>query len=144
MHAGTMGNETAPAQLPRRQGSLYSLGKDGVIKPHIDNIDISNGLAWSIDNKIMYFIDSLARQVYAFDYDIASGSICTSSLFILQCKHLQRTVQLSVTDASVYTCVCHATVTCYSCIFCDLMLWRAVLAMLRTSWCCHEHNVWTR
>jgi sugar lactone lactonase YvrE len=78
-----MGKEIAPAQLERHLGSLYSMGEDHVIKHHIDNIDISNGLAWSLDNKTMYYIDSLARQVYAFDYDISTGSICTSSILYL-------------------------------------------------------------
>jgi len=74
--AGTVGNEIAPAQIDRHQGSLYSFGSDHVIKQHLDQIDISNGLAWSLDNTIMYYIDSLARQVFAFDYDIATGSMC--------------------------------------------------------------------
>lgn len=38
-------------------------------------MSLSNGLAWSPDNKTMYFIDSLAHAVDAFDYDIEQGEI---------------------------------------------------------------------
>ena len=70
-----MGNEKVPTQLERHQGSLYSLGKGNKIRKHLENIDISNGFAWTQDNKSMYYIDSLPRKVYGFDFDIAEGNI---------------------------------------------------------------------
>jgi gluconolactonase len=73
--AGTMGQETEPANPEPQMGSLYSLDKSRTLKKHVDKIDISNGLAWSLDNKTMYYIDSLPRKVYAFDFDLASGTI---------------------------------------------------------------------
>lgn len=73
--AGTMGHEIAPAKLELEQGSLYCLGLDGSLKHHVGKISISNGLAWSADNKTMYYIDSIPRKVYAFDYDIDTGNI---------------------------------------------------------------------
>lgn len=71
-----MGFESVPAEVDRHMGSLYSFGSDHVIKQHIDKIDISNGLAWSLDNTIFYYIDSLSRGVYAFDFNINAGTIC--------------------------------------------------------------------
>lgn len=73
--AGTMGHETAPAQPELHKGHLFSLDLDGKLKTHLDKISISNGLAWTEDKKTMYYIDSIPRQVYAFDYDIENGSI---------------------------------------------------------------------
>lgn len=73
--AGTMGLETEPAKPEPQMGSLYSLDKNRALKKHLDKIDISNGLAWSLDNKIMYYIDSLPRKVYAFDFDLEAGTI---------------------------------------------------------------------
>ena len=71
-----MGHEVTPAVPEREMGSLYSLGQDHIVKEHVGKLDISNGLAWSHDNKIMYFIDSCLRKVYAFDFDIEAGTLC--------------------------------------------------------------------
>ena len=66
---GTMGPETTPAVVELGLGSLYSLEKDGSTHKHLDKLDISNGLAWSADKRVMYFIDSIPRKIYAFDFD---------------------------------------------------------------------------
>ena len=76
MFSGTMAQETAPGQLERYQGSLYSIDADHTVKKHVDKMDISNGLAWSLDNTVLYYIDSLPRKIYAFDFDLSTGSLC--------------------------------------------------------------------
>lgn len=72
---GTMGNEEKPAQPTLEQGTLYSLEVDGSIRAHKEKISISNGLAWSDDCKTMYYIDSIPRKVWAYDFDIKAGTI---------------------------------------------------------------------
>jgi sugar lactone lactonase YvrE len=79
---GTMAEETAPAVLERRQGSLYSLFPDHRVKKYFDQVDISNGLDWSLDHKIFYYIDSLSYSVDAFDYNLQTGQICMYLFFI--------------------------------------------------------------
>ena len=69
-----MGLEKQVAVVEKEQGSLYCIDTDGTIKKHLDKVSISNGLAWSADNKTMYYIDSIPRCVYAFDYDIDTGT----------------------------------------------------------------------
>jgi len=76
-----MGHETAPAQLERFQGSLYSIDANHTVKKHVDKLDISNGLAWSLDNAVFYFVDSLPRKVYAFDFDLLTGSLSKCNVF---------------------------------------------------------------
>ena len=38
-------------------------------------MSISNGIAWSIDWKTMYLVDSIPQLVYAFDYDENTGTV---------------------------------------------------------------------
>ena len=62
-------------------GALYTLNCNLCVCKVLSNIYISNGITWSPDNKIMYYIDSGAyvrtgyNEVWAFDYDILSGTI---------------------------------------------------------------------
>ena len=69
--AGTMAQDESATT-----GSLYCLDVDGTIRTLEDGcITISNGLGWSPDNKIMYYIDSPTKKVVAYDYDGESGMI---------------------------------------------------------------------
>ena len=55
-------------------GALYSFSSnDKNILTHLEDLGISNGLAFSSDNKTMYFIDTMPRKLYCFDYEITSG-----------------------------------------------------------------------
>ncbi len=56
-------------------GSLYMLDANHQVTRRLADVSISNGLAWSVDKTTMYFIDSLAYTVDAFDYDDATGEI---------------------------------------------------------------------
>lgn len=38
-------------------------------------VDISNGMDWSLDHRTFFYIDSLAMSVDAFDYELTSGLI---------------------------------------------------------------------
>ncbi len=51
------------------EGSLYCIDEDKKIDKKIDNTTISNGLAWSLDNTRLYFIDSPTRVVQSYIYD---------------------------------------------------------------------------
>ena len=77
-----MGNkvESAPGVYPEGVGSLYSLDSNLHLQEHIENVSISNGLAWSSDSKIMYYIDTMPKKLYAFDYDNNMGKISKSSI----------------------------------------------------------------
>jgi sugar lactone lactonase YvrE len=74
--AGTMDmNEQDP------NGALYSL--DGKQTTRLlTGITISNGLAWSVDHKTFYYIDTPTREVKAFDYDLATGQIANPRVTI--------------------------------------------------------------
>jgi len=58
-----------------QSGSLYSLGADGSLQVLIHPVGISNGLAWSPDQRTLYYIDTPTRLVMAYEYDLATGRI---------------------------------------------------------------------
>jgi len=58
-----------------RSGALYRLGPDLACERVLDGLGISNGLAWSPDDRAMYFIDTLNRRVDAFDFEGETGGI---------------------------------------------------------------------
>lgn len=72
---GTMGKEKAPAIMEVPQaGCLYSVECDGTFRKRDEKIDLSNGLAWTADDRTMFFIDSTPYYIYAYDFDIATGN----------------------------------------------------------------------
>ncbi|MBI5945418.1 MAG: SMP-30/gluconolactonase/LRE family protein [Chloroflexi bacterium] len=62
-------------------GALYSFD-GGQVTRLLDCIRISNGLAWSVDHKTFFYIDTPTREVKAFDYDIANGQIANPRVAI--------------------------------------------------------------
>ena len=74
--AGTMDmNEKNP------NGSLYSFDGKSVTKL-FDNVTISNGLTWSPDYKILYYIDTPSHEVKAFDYDLETGEVANMRVVV--------------------------------------------------------------
>jgi len=59
-------------------GALYCLDVDLRVSCKIPGVSISNGLAWSADERMMYYVDSPTRQIVAYDYDRSSGAIAHS------------------------------------------------------------------
>jgi len=56
-------------------GSLYCIDKDLNYRRTVTDVTVSNGISWSPDNKILYYIDSPTREVKAYEYDIKNGEI---------------------------------------------------------------------
>jgi len=64
------------------QGSLYRMDADLSVHKMLGDIAISNGIVWSLDATTMYYIDSLAYTVRAFDYAVATGDITNERVVI--------------------------------------------------------------
>jgi sugar lactone lactonase YvrE len=45
-------------------------------------VTLSNGLDWTVDDRTMFYIDSLAHGVDAFDFDLGAGAISGRRLLI--------------------------------------------------------------
>ncbi|XP_060069043.1 regucalcin-like [Ylistrum balloti] len=62
------------SNLPPNQGFLVSIAEANVQK-QADKITLSNGMAWSADEKTLYFVDSIPREILAFDFDVNTGQL---------------------------------------------------------------------
>lgn len=63
------------ADILPEKGTLYSFEK-GTVTPHVGKIGIANGIAFNVDLKKMYYIDSRTGTVDEYDFDIRTGKIC--------------------------------------------------------------------
>jgi sugar lactone lactonase YvrE len=67
---GTMASDIAEGAA-----SLYCIDKDGAVSKKIPDVTISNGLAWTADDRAFYYIDTPTRKVQAYHFDKESGEI---------------------------------------------------------------------
>ena len=74
--AGTMGMGV------RERGSLYRLDPDGTVTQMLTHVSTSNGIDWSPDDRLMYYVDTPTRQIDCFDFDDASGTIRNRRPFV--------------------------------------------------------------
>ena len=62
-------------------GNLYRFDPDGRITRTLSHVRLSNGLGWSPDNRVMYFVESFRHCIHAFDFDSAEGTISNQRVF---------------------------------------------------------------
>lgn len=55
-------------------GAFYRIDPDGSVTTVARPATISNGIAWSLDGSLMYYIDSATQRMDVFDFDLASGT----------------------------------------------------------------------
>jgi sugar lactone lactonase YvrE len=57
------------------RGALFCVNRDHTIWPALTRVTISNGLGWSPDGKTMYHIDTNARRVDMYPYDVTRAAL---------------------------------------------------------------------
>lgn len=75
--AGTMHLHGEP-----RRGAVYRLDPDGSVHRMLSKVSISNGLDWSPDNDLLYYVDLPTRRVDVFDFDLDAGRIANRRAFV--------------------------------------------------------------
>ena len=63
-------------------GKVHRLNIDGSVSTMIEGLTLPNGLGWSPDNKKFYLIDTFARALYRYDFNLESGDISNKSLLV--------------------------------------------------------------
>jgi D-xylonolactonase len=66
---------------PAGKGRLYRLDIDGSVHVVLEGIGCSNGMAFTLDQKGFYYTDSVAREIYFFDYNAEDGAISNQRVF---------------------------------------------------------------
>ncbi|KAH9363935.1 hypothetical protein HPB48_015046 [Haemaphysalis longicornis] len=56
------------------KNNFWSFSK-GRLEHKLDKISLSNGITWTSDNRTMFYVDSIPKQIYAFDFDLNAGNI---------------------------------------------------------------------
>ena len=64
------------------KGFLMVLHPDLHMEVVLQNLTVPNGMAWSPDNKVFYFIDTPRQNISAFDFDRNSGRITNGRVVI--------------------------------------------------------------
>jgi sugar lactone lactonase YvrE len=67
---------------PRDQplGSLFCVER-GAIRDSGNRVTVSNGVAFSPDNRTLYHADTTAHRIMAYDFDLANGTVGAGRLF---------------------------------------------------------------
>lgn len=84
--AGTMDEE----QLARPIAALYRLDPDLTMHRVVDDLIVSNGLAWTADGRTMFHSDSKVPVVWAYDYDPDHGAVANRRVFARPTEEIGR------------------------------------------------------
>ncbi|MGH7119614.1 MAG: SMP-30/gluconolactonase/LRE family protein [Acetobacteraceae bacterium] len=74
--AGTMDD-----RMSEHTGALYRLDPDRTCRRMAAEIGIPNSIAWSPDDRVFYFADTLDRVIYACDFNRETGTITNRRVF---------------------------------------------------------------
>lgn len=67
--------------IERPSARLYRFDPDRTCHVMQDDIFLSNGIAFSPDDRTMYFADSHHKAIYRYDFDLAAGTIANRRVF---------------------------------------------------------------
>jgi sugar lactone lactonase YvrE len=66
---------TSHRQVKEPVGGLWSLATDGTIAQLDEGLILGNGPCFSPDDRTLYHADSMQQTIYAYDYDLTTGSV---------------------------------------------------------------------
>ncbi len=72
---------TSHRQAKEPIGGLYSLGADRAIRQLDEGLILGNGPCFSPDDRTLYHADSMRQVIYAYDYDIETGTASNRRAF---------------------------------------------------------------
>jgi sugar lactone lactonase YvrE len=73
---GSMALDEAPGLA-----GLYRYAGGSLVRV-VDDVSLSNGIGWSPDGTLMYYVDSPTQRIDVFDYDVGSGNVTGRRPFV--------------------------------------------------------------
>ncbi|HEU5077778.1 MAG TPA: SMP-30/gluconolactonase/LRE family protein [Opitutaceae bacterium] len=67
-------------KLRPRRAALYRVDHDGRVERMIENLSLSNGVAWSAAGDRFFHVDTTERRLTAYDFDLARGTLSNARL----------------------------------------------------------------
>ncbi|MDW5287233.1 SMP-30/gluconolactonase/LRE family protein [Formosa sp. PL04] len=64
------------------EAKLFKIDSSGNYQTMIDSVTISNGIVWTSDSKIMYYIDTPTSTIQAFDFNNDTGTISNGRVVV--------------------------------------------------------------
>ncbi|MEO6017800.1 MAG: SMP-30/gluconolactonase/LRE family protein [Polaromonas sp.] len=95
-------------------GALYRYAADGQCVRMTDGYVVTNGPTWSLDERTLYFNDTVQGQVHAFDFDPASGALGNRRVW-LEFSRNDGFPDGMTTDASGRLWIAHWGASCVTC-----------------------------
>ena len=77
--AGAMNDQLVKA--PTNEGFLFRLDPDLSLHRVLSNVTIPNGISWNKANDTLYYADSPSKNIYAYSFDPATGTISDERIF---------------------------------------------------------------
>lgn len=62
--------------------ALYRFEPGGRLETVLEGVGLSNGIGWSPDSRLMYYVDTLTGRVDVLDFDLASGRVAGRRPFV--------------------------------------------------------------
>jgi sugar lactone lactonase YvrE len=66
----------------REAGALYRFDPDHHVTCMVTDVTTSNGIDWSLDSRLVYYIDTGTRRIDVFDFDLDRGTISKRRPFV--------------------------------------------------------------
>lgn len=61
--------------------AIYCLNAQHEVQKKLHGFTVSNGLAWSLDNRTLYICDSPQGKIYQYEFDLESGHVGACRIF---------------------------------------------------------------
>jgi sugar lactone lactonase YvrE len=90
--------------------NLYCLDTDGSLSLKVSGVTNSNGICWNAEATKMFYIDTPAQNVRAYDYDIESGAISNARVVVDTAAHGYNSSPDGMTidaDGMLWVAFCH-------------------------------------